>query len=148
MMNSVQLIGRLVKDVEMRYTPSGHANTTFTLAVNRKFKNQQTGEREADFINCVAWRGLAETIANNLSKGRELGVIGSWQSRSYEGQDGKRVYVNECVVSDITFIGSKGSNNQSNTNTSQGSQNSYTRDNDPFAGSGNSIDLSDDDLPF
>ncbi len=147
-MNSVQLIGRLVKDVEMRYTPSGHANTTFTLAVNRKFKNQQTGEREADFINCVAWRGLAETIANNLSKGRELGVIGSWQSRSYEGQDGKRVYVNECVVSDITFIGSKGSNNQSNTNTSQGSQNSYTRDNDPFAGSGNSIDLSDDDLPF
>lgn len=147
-MNSVQLIGRLVKDVEMRYTPSGHANTTFTLAVNRKFKNQQTGEREADFINCVAWRGLAETIANNLSKGRELGVIGSWQTRSYEGQDGKRVYVNECVVSDITFIGSKGSNNQSNTNTSKGSQNSYTRDNDPFAGSGNSIDLSDDDLPF
>lgn len=147
-MNSVQLIGRLVKDVEMRYTPSGHANTTFTLAVNRKFKNQQTGEREADFINCVAWRGLAETIANNLSKGRELGVVGSWQTRSYEGQDGKRVYVNECVVSDITFIGSKGGNNQSNTNTSQGGQNSYTRDNDPFAGSGNSIDLSDDDLPF
>lgn len=145
-MNSVQLIGRLVKDVEMRYTPSGHANTTFTLAVNRKFKNQQTGEREADFINCVAWRGLAETIANNLSKGRELGVIGSWQSRSYEGQDGKRVYVNECVVSDITFIGSKGSNNQSNTNTSQGGQNSNTANSSPF--SGNSEPFDDSQLPF
>lgn len=150
-MNSVQLIGRLTKDVEMRYTPSGHANVTFTVAVNRKFKNQQTGERESDFINCVAWRGLAETIANNLSKGREIGLIGSWQTRNYEGQDGRRVYVNECVVSDITFIGSKSGNGGGNTNTSNSNRNANTGGNnsynDPFGG-GQTIEISDDTLPF
>ncbi|MDA6141321.1 single-stranded DNA-binding protein, partial [Escherichia coli] len=106
------------------------------------------GEREADFINVVVWRKPAENVANFLKKGSLAGVDGRLQSRSYEGQDGKKVFVTEVVAESVQFLEPKSSNNQSNTNTSQGSQNSYTRDNDPFAGSGNSIDLSDDDLPF
>ncbi|WVE36922.1 single-stranded DNA-binding protein SsbA, partial [Priestia megaterium] len=89
MMNRVILVGRLTKDPELRYTPSGAAVATFTLAVNRTFTNQQ-GEREADFINCVVWRRQAENAANFLKKGSLAGVDGRLQSRSYEGQDGRR----------------------------------------------------------
>ncbi|WP_025910698.1 single-stranded DNA-binding protein [Priestia flexa] len=147
MINRTLLVGRLTKNPELRITPNGQAVATFTLAVNRAFTNQQ-GEREADFINVVVWRKPAENVANFLKKGSLAGVDGRLQSRSYEGQDGKKVFVTEVVAESVQFLEPKGSNNQSNTNTSQGDQNSYTRDNDPFAGSGNSIDLSDDDLPF
>ncbi len=90
MMNRTVLVGRLVKDPELRYTPNGIPVASFTLAVNRTFTNQQ-GEREADFINCVIWRRPAENVANFLKKGSLAGVDGKLQTRSYEGQDGKRV---------------------------------------------------------
>jgi single-strand DNA-binding protein len=152
-MNTVNLIGRLTKDPEVNVTPSGHTNTKFTLAVRRKRKNTQTGEYESDFINCVAWRGVAETIGNNVKKGEMLGVTGTWQTRTYEGQDGRRIYVNECLVEDLTFIGSKGGNSSQNTNTSQQQETrnsgNYTRvDDDPFRNSGAGVNISDDDLPF
>lgn len=102
MMNRVILVGRLTKDPELRYTPSGAAVATFTLAVNRTFTNQQ-GEREADFINCVVWRRQAENAANFLKKGSLAGVDGRLQSRSYEGQDGRRVYVTEVVAESVQF---------------------------------------------
>ncbi|PPA68494.1 single-stranded DNA-binding protein [Jeotgalibacillus proteolyticus] len=173
MMNRVVLVGRLTKDPELRYTPSGVAVATFTLAVNRAFTNQQ-GDREADFINCVVWRRPAENVANFLKKGSLAGVDGRVQSRSYDNQEGKRVYVTEIVAESVQFLepknasgGQSGGNyggeqgyrgNQGNQNNNfsqnqprdnnQNNQN-YTRvDKDPFSNDGQPIDISDDDLPF
>ncbi|MED4234429.1 single-stranded DNA-binding protein [Priestia megaterium] len=155
MMNRVVLVGRLTKDVELRYTPSGAAVATFTLAVNRTFTNQQ-GEREADFINIVVWRRQAENAANFLKKGSLAGVDGRLQSRSYEGNDGRRVYVTEVVAESVQFLDFKGGNSERDTHASNRNQTSntsrnqgYTRvEDDPFANNGNAIDISDDDLPF
>jgi len=97
------LIGRLTKDPEIRYLPSGVAVTSFFLAVNRNFTNQQ-GEREADFIPIVVWRGLAETCAKYLSKGRLVAVTGRIQTRSFEGRDGQRRYVTEVVADEVVFL--------------------------------------------
>lgn len=167
MMNRVVLVGRLTKDPELRYTPNGVPVASFTLAVNRSFTNQQ-GEREADFINCVVWRRPAENVANYLKKGSMAGVDGRIQTRSYEGQDGKRVYVTEVLAESVQFLEPKsgasggrsegssygGSSNQDspfggNQNQRQSNNNKgYTRvDEDPFANEGQ-IDISDDDLPF
>lgn len=109
MMNRVVLVGRLTKDPELRYTANGIAVATFTLAVNRTFTNQQ-GEREADFINCVIWRRPAENVANYLKKGSLAGVDGRLQTRNYEGQDGRRVYVTEVVADSVQFLDTRGSN--------------------------------------
>jgi single-strand DNA-binding protein len=103
MLNTVILIGRLTRDPELRYTPAGVAVGGFTLAVDRPFNNQQ-GEREADFIDIVCWRNLAETCANHLSKGRLVAVEGRLQIRSYEAQDGQRRKVAEVVASDVRFL--------------------------------------------
>jgi single-strand DNA-binding protein len=111
MMNRVILVGRLTKDPELRYTPSGVAVATFTLAVNRAFTNQQ-GEREADFINCVVWRKPAENVANFLKKGSLAGVDGRVQTRNYEGQDGKRVYVTEILAESVQFLEPRNANNE------------------------------------
>ncbi|MBU5211455.1 single-stranded DNA-binding protein [Bacillus sp. Gen3] len=165
MMNRVVLVGRLTKDPDLRYTPSGAAVATFTLAVNRTFTNQQ-GEREADFINCVVWRKPAENVANFLKKGSLAGVDGRLQTRNYEGQDGKRVYVTEVVAESVQFLEPRnsgqprsgnndfyggGQGNQGNPfsqNQNQRNQ-GYTRvDEDPFSNDGQPIDISDDDLPF
>ncbi len=173
MMNRVVLVGRLTKDPELRYTPNGVPVATFTLAVNRAFTNHQ-GEREADFINCVIWRKPAENVANFLKKGSLAGVDGRVQTRSYDGQDGKRVYVTEVLAESVQFLEPRGAsggsapggnaggfggqreaspygnNNQNqpyrnNNNNNQG----FTRmDEDPFANDGGQIDISDDDLPF
>jgi single-strand DNA-binding protein len=174
MLNRVVLVGRLTKDPELRYTPSGVAVATFTLAVNRTFTNQQ-GEREADFLNCVIWRKQAENVANFLKKGSLAGVDGRLQSRSYEDQSGKRVYVTEVVAESVQFLEPRGAsgggnNNYNNNNNNFGGgypgnsgnqspfgsdQNQNQRnqgrtsfDDDPFANDGKPIDISDDDLPF
>ncbi|EZP74801.1 single-strand binding protein [Parageobacillus genomosp. 1] len=164
MINRVILVGRLTRDPELRYTPSGVAVATFTLAVNRPFTNQQ-GEREADFINCVVWRRQAENVANFLKKGSLAGVDGRLQTRSYEGQDGRRVYVTEVVADSVQFLEPKSSTEQRGTATGgyygepfpfgpdQNHRNPNERDfsridEDPFANDGQPIDISDDDLPF
>src|SRR5690606_19639658 len=136
MLNRVILIGRLVNDPELRYTPSGVANVTFRLAVNRQFK--QEGQPEADFISCVGWRQLAETVANYLRKGRLCAVEGRWQTRSYDGNDGKKVYVNECVLDNVRFLES---NKESSNNTGNANK-------DPFKDDGRPIDITEADLPF
>jgi single-strand DNA-binding protein len=166
MMNRVVLVGRLTKDPDLRYTPNGVAVATFTLAVNRAFTNQQ-GEREADFINCVVWRRPAENVANFLKKGSLAGVDGRIQTRNYEGQDGKRVYVTEVMAESVQFLEPKSQSQNSdrgegfaprpsggqdypfgNQNQQQRQPQKNTRlDEDPFAGGGQ-IDISDDDLPF
>lgn len=150
-MNSVQLIGRLTKDIEIKSTAKGDSVGTFTLAVNRSFPNQQ-GEREADFINCVIWKKPAEAMAKYTSKGSQVGVEGRIQTRNYENQQGQRVYVTEVIVSQVTFIGSNntGQNAQSSqsANYSNNQQNTYNQPNNAFMEDGRPIDISEDDLPF
>lgn len=159
MMNRVILVGRLTKDPDLRYTTNGVAVATFTLAVNRAFSTN--GEREADFINCVVWRKAAENVANYLKKGSLAGVDGRLQTRHYDGQDGKRVYVTEVIAESVQFLEPRnsdtvGNNNSSSSQSSQNKQqNSSQRNdfdpkgvNDPFSNVGQPIDISDNDLPF
>ena len=113
MLNRVVLVGRLTKDPEYRTTPSGVSVATFTLAVNRTFTNAQ-GEREADFINCVVFRRQAENVNNYLSKGSLAGVDGRIQSRSYENQEGRRIFVTEVVCDSVQFLEPKTHNKVAN----------------------------------
>lgn len=124
MMNQVMLVGRLTKDPELRYTPSGIAQTRVTLAIQRNYKNGQ-GEYETDFIQVTIWRKQAENTANFMRKGGIIGVTGRIQTRNYEGQDGKRVYVTEVIASDVSFINSNrqaGDNGGYNQQGGQGNQ--------------------------
>ena len=102
-MNKVQLVGRLTRDPELRTTANGVSVCSFTVAVNRRFRNPQ-GEYEADFINCVAWRQSAELLAKYFSKGRMVGLVGSIQTRNYDNKDGQRVYVTEVSVEEVHFV--------------------------------------------
>lgn len=103
MLNSVTLIGRLVRDPELRYIPTGQPVAGFTLAVDRSFTNGQ-GERETDFIDIITWRKLAETVSQHLAKGRLVAVQGRLQIRSYETQDGHKRKVAEVVASSVRFL--------------------------------------------
>ncbi|CYY64953.1 single-strand binding protein [Streptococcus suis] len=132
MINNVVLVGRMTRDAELRYTPSNQAVATFTLAVNRNFKNQD-GEREADFINCVIWRQQAENLANWVKKGALIGVTGRIQTRSYDNQQGQRVYVTEVVAESFQLLESRGQ--QSNSQ-------------DGLFGNSSPMDIQDEDLPF
>ena len=129
-MNKVILIGRLANEPETRTSQSGHACCTFRLAVNRRYKNAD-GNREADFINIVAWRQTAELCARYLSKGRQCAVEGSIQTRSYEAQDGSKRYVTEVVADNVEFIG----DGKGQTETQKPEQEPYT-------------EVDDDELPF
>src|SRR5699024_1233399 len=104
-MNRTVLIGRTTKDIELSYSPNGVAVAKFTLAVNRPFKNAN-GERETDFITCVAFRKTAETMANYLTKGNQVGVEGRIQTGRYE-RDGKTVFTTDVSVDQFYFLESK-----------------------------------------
>lgn len=143
MINNTVLVGRLANDVNLRYTPSNVAVATFTLAVNRTFKNEN-GEREADFINCVMWRQQAENLANWAKKGALIGVTGRIQTRSYDNQQGQRVYVTEVVAEQFQLLESRNSQGQQNNQAQprqQAPDFSRTETTNP-------LDISDDDLPF
>ena len=142
MINNTVLVGRLTKDVELRYTPSNVAVATFTLAVNRTFKNE-SGEREADFINCVMWRQQAENLASWGKKGTLIGITGRIQTRSYDNQQGQRVYVTEVVAEQFQLLESKGQ--QGNQQGQRGQEQQQAPD---FSRQGAPMDISDDDLPF
>lgn len=144
MINRVVLVGRLTKDPDLRYTPDGVAVCTFTLAVNRPFTNQQ-GDRDADFINCVAWRGTAENLANYQKKGNLIGIDGRIQTRSYEENDGKRRYITEVVCESVQFLEPKKENSEQMTKQQQSPM---THKSDPFFDDSGQIDINDDDLPF
>lgn len=138
MINNVVLVGRIVREPELRYTPQNTAVATFTLAVNRRFKNAQS-EREADFINCVIWRQPAENLANWAKKGTLVGITGSIQVRNYENKEGQRVYVTEVLADNFQMI-------ERNSNKTEKGKTKSNQDKDPFAGS--PMEVSDDDLPF
>ena len=162
MINNVVLVGRVTRDPELRYTPQNQAVATFSLAVNRQFKNA-SGEREADFINCVIWRQQAENFANWAKKGALVGITGRIQTRNYENQQGQRVYVTEIVADNFQMLESRTAREgmtggmssgsyaapsapaarpQTNTNATP----DFGRDADPFGSS--PMEISDDDLPF
>ena len=105
-MNKVILMGRLTRDVEMRQTPNGVSLARFSIAVNRRFAGKDA-QQQAYFINCVAWRQTGEFIARYFQKGSMIAVVGSIQSRSWDGQDGKKQYATEVVVDEAYFTGSK-----------------------------------------
>lgn len=180
MINNVTLVGRLTRDVELRYTGSGIAVASFSIAIDRPFTNAQ-GERETDFINCVAWRKTAETLANFTKKGSLVGVTGRIQTRNYQNNEGRTIYITEVVAENFQMLepksvtdsrrsqdggsssgGYSNNNNFSNNNNqsqqynnnqqaSNKNQNTFSNsgyDNDPFEKNDNSIDISDDDLPF
>lgn len=155
-MNNTQLIGRLTRPVDLRYTQSGVAYGSFTLAVTRRFKNQN-GERETDFINCVIWKKGAENLANFTQKGSQIGVSGSIQTRNYENGQGQRVYVTEVLVENFDLLESRKnddngvlSNGNINTQNFNKNQNLVGKfgNNDPFTGNGDVFKVEDDDLPF
>lgn len=167
MINSVCLVGRLTRDPELKYTGNNIAVASFNLAVNRTFKDAN-GEREADFINCVIWRQQAENLANWAKKGALIGIIGRIQTRSYENQQGQRVYVTEVVAENFQMLESRaareGSNaTQGNTSGAFGNGNGYAGPYDQQApqqqgpnfaresgsyGNANPLDINSDDLPF
>ncbi len=157
MINTVALTGRLTRDPELNYTGNGIAVVNFRLAVNRSFKNAN-GEREADFINCQAWRKTAEIISENLNKGSLIGVEGRIQTRNYQDNDGKTIYITEVVVDNLTFLESKSSNRQGQSNMGQSnnyqgqsqgnSGEQFTSNNDSYNPNADATDISDDDLPF
>lgn len=168
-MNTVQLVGRLTRDIELKFTASGTATGSFNLAVNRNFTNQQ-GDREADFINCVIWRKAAENLANWTRKGSLIAIDGRLQTRSYENRNGQKVYVTEVVVNNFDLLESKETTNNraaqqySQQQQGQGQAQSYNQGNyntqghnsmqasfgsdASFMNEGHPIDVSEDDLPF
>lgn len=133
-MNQVGLVGRLVRDPELRYTASGTATCSFTLAVNDPYAK---GDKKADFIAIVAWKQAAEACANYLKKGKLCSVEGRISTRNYD-KDGRKVYVTEIIASNVRFL-----------ERSEGQQNQQqSEQQDPFIDDGKPIDISDDDLPF
>ncbi|RFU67098.1 single-stranded DNA-binding protein [Peribacillus saganii] len=106
MINQVTLVGRLTKDPEIRYTPEGKAVSNVTLAVNRNFRNAG-GDFEADFVQCTLWKKTAENTTQYCQKGSIVGITGRIQTRNYENQEGKRVYVTEVVAESVRFLDSK-----------------------------------------
>lgn len=152
MINRVVLTGRLTRNPELKTTQSGLSVASFTLAVNRQFTDVH-GKRAADFISCVIWRKSAENFCKFTTKGSLVGIDGRIQTRSYDNKEGQRVYITEVVVDSFSLLESKNENQTNNAgNTGNGYSNNSNANTakgpDPFAGSGDTVDISDDDLPF
>jgi single-strand DNA-binding protein len=153
-MNKAFLVGHLTKDPELRYLSNNTAVATFTIAVNRTFTSQ-SGEREADFINIVVWRKQAENVKKYLTKGSLVGIDGRIQTRNYDGQDGKKVYVTEVIADNVQFLGAKGGrdNNSVSPQDFSGFESqippvSTNVSDEPFADFGETVELSEDDIAF
>ena len=155
-MNKAILIGRLTKDPELRTTPTGRNVCQFSVAVSRNFTN---ANGEADFINCVVWDKQAENLVKYQKKGNQIAVEGRIQTRNYDDKDGKKVYVTEILASNISFLDSKGTGATGNTSfnnlpeppmvdTSSNNMETVSVEKDPFEAFGDSIEISDNDLPF
>lgn len=168
MINRVVLVGRLTRNPELKYTTNGIANLRFSLAVNRSYSGPN-GERQADFINCVAWRGQAENMAKFLQKGALIGVEGRIETGSYQTQDGSTRYTTDVICDSVQFLESKKNGQQGQNHQEAGMQQAQQPTFDspysqpgtnPFdqnfsippgyvPGSQNSnININDDDLPF
>lgn len=155
-MNRVELIGRITRDPELRYTSSNIATTRFTLAVNRPFQGQN-GEQGTDFINVVVWRKQAENVSKYVSKGSLVAVEGRIQTGSYE-KDGQRVYTTDVVADSVQFLETKAQSQNRGmddsispsdfVNQDNGMDNESDMSDEVFANFGDSIEISDDDIAF
>ena len=155
-MNKVFLIGRLSRDPELRHTTSGMAVCQINVAISRR--TGQGKEPETDFINVVVWDKQAENVSRYLSKGRQVAVEGRIQTRSYDNNEGKKTYVTEVIATNVEFLGSASDNTTNKAvvpdenpfdNTVQSQPEETTSvDNDPFANFGETVEISDSDLPF
>lgn len=153
MINNVTLQGKLGKDIDLKYTQSGKAVGTTSIAVDRDFKNAN-GEKETDWVNIVFWGKTAETVANYFRKGDEILVVGRIQTRSYEDNSGGRKYVTEVVADKFSFTTGRKSQNTQGGGVSNSQTNNYTRNQqntnsataDPFGET--SVDIDSQDLPF
>ena len=155
-MNKAILIGRLTRDPELRTTPTGRNVCQFSIAVNRTYTNA-SGERDADFINCVVWDKQAENLAKYQKKGNQIAVDGRIQTRNYDDNNGRKVYVTEILVNNISFLDAKGAVNTGNSfnnlpeppmQEEPVSVETVSIEKDPFEAFGDSIEISDNDLPF
>lgn len=149
-MNNVSLVGRLTKDPELRTISTGNTTCSFTVAITRQYASAN-GERETDFINCVVWGKQAENLCKYCTKGSQIGVTGRIQTRNYDGQDGRKVYVTEVVAQNVTFLSTKNSGSSDfepsvNANSNPIETTDLTED--PFKDFGSEVVLSDDELPF
>lgn len=144
MINRTVLVGRLTKDPVLRKTQSGASVVQFTVACDRNFKKE--GQPTADFINCVAWNKTADVVANYTHKGHMIGVEGRIQTRSYDDQTGKRVFITEVLVDSVQLLNNKSDGQQ----TQQQSQQQDNAENYDYSGAdaGTGFDISSDDLPF
>ena len=168
-MNKAILIGRLTRDPELRYTSSNRAVCQFTVAIDRPFTNQSTGQREADFINVVAWDKTGENVGKYMSKGRLIAVEGRIQTRNYDNNEGKKVYVTEVIASNVQFLESRNATQNTSSfndmpeppmektpydfadnsnNNEESTSDTMNTDKDPFESFGEQIEISDNDLPF
>lgn len=137
-MNSINLIGNLVNNPQT-YGQNNNV-VKFMVAVQRPFKDKQTGNYESDFIPCIAFSKTAEIIANNFNKGNKIGITGRWQSGNFE-KDGQTIYTNDCVVENVTFVESK---SKKQNNQSFNAKQPVSQDDNPFK----NTDIDSDDLPF
>ena len=152
-MNRVMLIGRFTAKPELRYTSSNVPYTRFTIAVNRQFNNQD-GNRDADFINIVAWRKQAEVVCNYFDKGNQIAIEGRIQTGSYDAQDGTKRYTTDVVLDTFHFIESKNARNNANNETPYDYEQPPYEDapaeinveDDPFADFGDSVSIDDNFL--
>ena len=169
-MNKAILIGRLTRDPELRYTSSNRAVCQFTVAIDRPFTNQASGQREADFINVVAWDKTGENVGKYMTKGRLVAVEGRIQTRNYDNNEGQKVYVTEVVANNVQFLESRNATNNNSSfdsmpeppvektpydfgdDTEKEQATTPTMDvndeKDPFASFGEQVEISDNDLPF
>lgn len=149
MINRVILVGRMTKDPVLRKTQSGASVTSFTVACDRRIKTE--GQPTADFINCVCWNKVADNTAQFTHKGSLVGVEGRIQTRSYDDQSGKRVYITEVLADAVQFLEPKGTNSATNTPSydagNQGYQSDQVLQSNDFTSSDN-LDIASDDLPF
>lgn len=161
MINNVVLVGRLTRAVDLRYTSNGTAYASFTVAVERNFKNQN-GEKETDFINCAMWRKAAENFANFTRKGSLVGIEGRIQTRNYENQQGQKVYVTEVLAENFSLLEPRnatsrlegdrdgfegGRVNTFNTIQKQNTGGNFANS-DVFTSNGDVFDVQDSELPF
>lgn len=144
-MNKVCLTGRITKDIELKYNQNNVAITSLTLAVTRKFKNQN-GEYESDFINCIAYKSTAELLNKYVKKGDLLGIEGRIQTRNYEDKDGKRVYVTEVIVDIMDFLQAKKDESKQETTKTENTKQKLS--DDVFSEFGSSIEITDNDIAF
>lgn len=143
-MNRVILIGNLTRDPELRTTGSGISVCNFSIAVNRRFKNAQTGQQETDYLNVIAWRQLGELRSRYLAKGRKVAVVGAIQTRSYEAQDGTKRSAFDIVADEVEFLSAKGSAEQA----APAAQPPASSGGEASAYTGGFTQVEDDELPF